>query len=234
MIISEKSRLINHNRNEKMKNIPRIFVGDDIKSGMIIPAQHEIVHYLTRVMRRNDAIVFGGGHEFYATLDDSKKNIIVGAATGRADPSDDTTLYFAPIKKTDDLINMATQLGVKKIVPVITEHTTAHHINWERMKKIAVEAAEQSNRNSVPEIVTPIKFVDLDLSKLAFADERAAYGATRKTATNIKSILVGPEGGFSDTEFATLDAAGAVGISLGTTILRAELAAAIAISRINK
>lgn len=215
-----------------MKNIPRIFIGDNITSGMIIPAQRDVAHYLLHVMRTRDAIVFGGGHEFNATLDNTGKNIVVGPDTGHADTSHDITLYFAPIKRTDDLINMATQLGVNKIVPVITEHTNAPHINWERMKKIAIEASEQSNRNSVPEISSPIKFSDLDLSQIAFADERAAYGMARPDTTNIKSILVGPEGGFSESEFSALDGAGAVGISLGTTILRAELAAAIAISRI--
>ena len=159
-----------------MKNIPRIFIGDDVQNGMIIPLTRETAHYLTHVMRCRNAIVFGGGNEFHATLDDAGKNIIIGENTGRADPSGDVTLYFAPIKRTDDLINMATQLGVKKLVPVITEHTNAPHINWERMRKIAIEAAEQSNRNSVPEIAAPIKFADLDLSKIAFADERAAYG----------------------------------------------------------
>ena len=217
-----------------MKNIPRIFIGNHVKSGIIIPATREIAHYLTRVMRCNDAIVFGNGHEFNAKLDDTAKNIIVGDDTGRADPSSETILYFAPIKRTDDLINIATQLGVKKIVPVITEHTTAHHINWERMKKIAIEASEQSNRNSVPEISVPIKFADIDLSNIAFADERAAYGEMRPTTTKIKSVLIGPEGGFSDSEFAALDSAGAVGISLGKTILRAELAAAIALAQIDK
>lgn len=234
MIISEKKHLINHNRKEIMKNIPRIFIGDEIKSGMIIPAPREIAHYLTHVMRRKDAIVFGGGHEYSATLDDAGKNIIVGKDTKHPDPTSDITLYFAPIKRTDDLINLATQMGVKKIVPVITEHTVAQHINWERMKKIATEAAEQSNRNSVPEIATPLRFSEIDLSKIAFADERAAYGATRQITTKIKSVLIGPEGGFSDSEFAALDNAGAVGISLGKTILRAELAAAIAISRIQE
>ena len=217
-----------------MKNIPRIFIGDDIKSGMIIPAPHDVAHYLTRVMRTHNAIVFGGGREYTAEIDDAGKNIIVGASSGRNDPTGDITLYFAPIKHTDDLINMATQMGVKKLVPVITEHTVAAHINWERMRKIATEASEQSNRNSVPEITAPVKFADIDLSHIAFADERAAYGAARATTTNIKSILVGPEGGFSDTEFAALDAAGATPISLGQTILRAELAAAIAISRVTE
>ena len=234
MIIPEKKYLINHNRNKNMKNIPRIFISDTIASGMIIPLSCETAHYLTHVMRTKNAIVFGGGHEFNATLDDACKNIIVGDDTGNADSSGNTTLYFAPIKRTDDLINMATQMGVKKIVPVITEHTTTHHINWERMKKIAVEAAEQSNRNSVPEISTPIKFGDLDLSTLAFADERAAYGKKLPKTTNVKSVLVGPEGGFSNAEFAALDASGAIGISLGQTILRAELAAAIAISKIEQ
>ena len=217
-----------------MKNIPRIFIGDNAQNGMIIPLPRETAHYLTHVMRTKNAIVFGGGNEFNATLDDTQKNIIIGENTGHTDPSGDIMLYFAPIKRTDDLINMATQLGVKKIIPVITEHTNTPHINWERMKKIAVEAAEQSNRNSVPEIAAPIKFADLDLSKIAFADERVAYGKEQPTTTKIKSILVGPEGGFSDAEFKELDKAGAIGISLGKTILRAELAAAIAISRINK
>ena len=234
MIISEKSPLINQNYNKNMKNIPRIFIGDDIKSGMIIPAPRDVAHYLTRVMRTHNAIVFGGGREYTAEIDDAGKNIIVGASSGRNDPTGDITLYFAPIKHTDDLINMATQMGVKKLVPVITEHTVAAHINWERMRKIATEASEQSNRNSVPEITAPVKFADIDLSHIAFADERAAYGAARATTTNIKSILVGPEGGFSDTEFAALDAAGATPISLGQTILRAELAAAIAISRVTE
>ena len=234
MIISEKSPLINQNYNKNMKNIPRIFIGDNVKSGVIIPASRDVAHYLTRVMRTHNAIVFGGGHEYTAEIDDMGKNIIVGSDTGHADPAGDITLYFAPIKHTDDLINMATQMGVRKLVPVITDHTIALHINWERMRKIAVEASEQSNRNSVPEITKPIKFTDVDLSQIAFADERAAYGTARETTTKIKAVLVGPEGGFSDSEFAALDAAGATPISLGKTILRAELAAAIAISRITQ
>lgn len=215
-----------------MKNIPRIFVGPDIKTGDIIPAGRDAAHYLTRVMRRRDFIAFGGGREFLADLAADGKNFVIGRDTGRADPSGDITLMFAPIKRTDDLINMATQLGVARFVPVITARTVAGHINWDRMRKIATEAAEQSNRNSVPEILTPIKFADLDLSGLVFADERAAHGHDCAIGADTKSILVGPEGGFSPDEFAALDAAGARGISLGATILRAELAAAVAITRI--
>ena len=219
-----------------MKNIPRIFVGDNVESGMIIPIDKSVAHYLTHVMRTSDFLAFGGGQEFHATVSEDGKSGIIGAKTEHTDPSNDITLYFSPIKHTDDLINMATQMGVKNIVPVITERTVAHHINWERMRKIAREAAEQSNRNSVPNISEPISFSKLNLKNLCFADERFPYGDKSQNnlclSKNIKSVLVGPEGGFSESEFATLDAAGVIPISLGKTILRAELAAAIAIGKL--
>lgn len=216
-----------------MKNIPRIFVDADIKSGTAVPASRDVAHYLGRVMRTRDCLVFGGGDEYNAQLSDDNKFLIIGDKTDHTDPSNNITLVFAPIKRTDDLLNMATQMGVAKFQPVITDRTTAHHINWERMKKIVIEAAEQSNRNSVPEILAPIKFSNLDLSRVVFADERAAHGKKSNCEIkNINAILVGPEGGFSDAEFVALDAAGACGISLGATILRAELAGAIAISKI--
>lgn len=217
-----------------MKNIPRIFIQDNIKPGMIIPAPSDVAHYIGRVMRRTEFLVFNNGYEYNANLIDNNRNIIIGAQTAHDDPSMDITLMFAPIKRTDDLINMATQLGVARFLPVITQHTNAGHINWDRMRKIAIESAEQSNRNSVPEILPPVAFDALDLRGIAFADERAAYGARRENKCNATSILVGPEGGFTDSEFAALDAAGACGIGLGRTILRAELAAAIAVSKLIK
>lgn len=217
-----------------MKNIPRIFVGDDVQSGKILSASREVSHYLTRVMRRRDFLAFGGGHEFNAILGDGDKTVIIGEKTAHTDPTYDTELYFAPIKRTDDLINMATQMGVCGLHPVITERTVASHINWERMQKIAIEAAEQSNRNSVPKIYEPVAFSNLELNNMCFADERFAYNDTESNQACGNSILVGPEGGFSELEFAALDAAGAISVSLGKTILRAELAAAIAIYRIRK
>ena len=174
-----------------MKNIPRIFAGNDVATGAHVPATADVAHYLMRVMRRHDCIVFGGGREFMATLSDDGKFLVVGAQTSHDDPSGNVVLYFAPIKRVDDLINMATQMGVAAFQPVITERTTAHHTNWKRMEKIATEAAEQSNRNSVPVILPEVKFADLDLSHMVFADERAAYGKQKQ----IKSWS-GPKGDF--------------------------------------
>ncbi len=216
-----------------MKNIPRIFVASDIVTGAQIPIARDVAHYLSRVMRTTQCLVFGNGNEYMATLSDDGKFLRVGDQTAHTDPSGQITLMFAPIKRTDDLLNMATQMGVAKFQPVITERTTAHHINWERMRKIVIEASEQSNRNTVPEILPPVRFAELNLSNIVFADERAAYGKdTVNIPTGTTAVLVGPEGGFSDAEFSALDASGAHGISLGQTILRAELAASIAVAQV--
>lgn len=218
-----------------MKNIPRIFIGKNITQNTNIVIDKSVAHYLSHVMRRNDCLVFGDGNEYVANLTPDQKYLAIGNQTSHTDPSNDITLYFAPIKKLDDMLNMATQMGIGRFVPVITERTVANHINWERMKKIVIEASEQSNRNSVPEIASPIKFADLPFSELVFADERAAYGADLPHEfIGAKNILIGPEGGFSNNEFDALDKNGARGMSLGKTILRAELAAPIAISRVIK
>lgn len=216
-----------------MKNIPRIFLDADLMSGANVPVTRDIAHYLSNVMRRSDCLVFNNGHEYRASLMADNKNIYIESETDHADPSNDITLYFAPIKRMDDMLNMATQMGVARMVPVITERTVASHINWDRMRKIVIEASEQSNRNTVPTISAPIKFSDLPFHDIVFADERAAHGRDLQTRImGAKNILIGPEGGFSDSEFDMLDKNGARGISLGKTILRAELAAPIAIKAI--
>lgn len=216
-----------------MQNIPRIYVQGDIKTGKIVPVNKDIVHYLRRVMRRDDCLVFNDGIEYKAVLSDNDKALFVKEQTEHIDPSNDLTLCFAPIKKIDDLLNMATQMGVGTLQPVITERTVANHINWARMKKIIIEASEQSNRNSVPTLCEPIKFSDLDLNNLVVADERFAHETNEETsALRFNRILVGPEGGFSPKEFERLDGANVAKISLGKTILRAEVAAVVAIAKV--
>jgi len=216
-----------------MQNIPRIFLDENLESGKSFPVDKNIVHYLSRVMRRRDCCVFNNGVEYVAKLSDDEKFLIVGDRTEHTDPTNNLTFYFAPIKKTDDLLNMVTQMGVAVIQPVITKRTVAGHINWQRMKKIIIEASEQSGRNSVPNLLPPIKFEDLDLSDVIVADERAAHGIEIKTDVNsYNKILIGPEGGFSPEEFEQIDKSGAVKISLGLTILRAEVASVVAIAKV--
>ena len=217
-----------------MQNIPRIFIDQNIKSGDVISVEKDIVHYLTRVMRRSDCLVFNNGVEYMAELFDNNKSLKIGNTTDHLDPSNDLILYFAPIKKIDDLLNMATQMGIAVLQPVITDRTVANHINWTRMRKIIIEASEQSGRNSIPQLLSPIRFSDLDFSDLIVADERAGHGKQieNKIKKSYKKILIGPEGGFSKSEFEKMDAANVCGLSLGKTILRAEVAAVVAIAKV--
>ena len=216
-----------------MQNIPRLFINENIQVGKNIPVDKNMAHYLRHVMRRSDCLIFNDGDEYHAVLSDDNKYITVSDKTEHVDPSNDLVLCFAPIKKIDELVNMATQMGIGVLQPVITERTVANHINWERVQKIMIEASEQSNRNSIPKLMSPIKFDDLDLHDLIVADERFAHG---KESTNqihsTKRVLIGPEGGFSVREFEKMDAANVVGLSLGKTVLRAEVAAVVAVSKV--
>lgn len=216
-----------------MQNVPRIYLDEILESGKSFPINKDVVHYLRRVMRRDDCLVFNDGVEYNAKLTDDNKSIIIGEKTNRKDPSNDIVFYFAPIKKADELLNMVTQMGVAVLQPVITERTVANHINWNRMMKIIVEAAEQSNRNTVPELKAPIKFDDLDLNNLIVADERFAHDFNRKEIYKKSNrIFVGPEGGFAPKEFEKMDKAGVIGLSLGKTVLRAEVAGVVAIAKV--
>lgn len=216
-----------------MQNLPRLFINQNLSVGKIIDADKNIIHYLQHVMRRNECLVFNDGIEYNAVVSDDNKHLVVGEKTSHVDPSGNLTLCFVPIKKIDELVNMATQMGVGCLQPVISERCVANHVNWERVRRIIIEASEQSNRNSVPKLMEPIKFEDLDLKNLVVADERFAHG---KETTNqnvvAERVLVGPEGGFSNAEFEQMDSAKVVGLSLGKTILRAEVAAVVAISKV--
>lgn len=216
-----------------MKNIPRVFVGPEIKIGQQIPVSKELSHYLCHVMRCRNCLCFGDGHEYTAMLSDNSKYLVIGVDTKHADVSNDKVLFFAPIKKTEDMINMATQMGIAFLQPVITEHTVVKSLNYNRLQKIIIEACEQSNRNSVPTLLPIKNFTDLDLSGIVYADERMTNATQQKQIPHdVKGVFIGPEGGFSTQEFVAFEKAKTIGISLGKTILRAETAAVVALSRI--
>ncbi len=216
-----------------MQNVPRIFINQNLEPGKSILVDKDIVHYLRHVMRRDDCLVFNDGIEYRAKLSEDNKSITIGIQTNHQDPSNNLVLYFAPIKKIDEMLNMVTQLGIGVLQPVITERTVARHVNWKRMQKIIIEASEQSGRNSIPQLLPPIQFKDVDFKNMCVADERAAHGKNIATEKRLlRKVFVGPEGGFSLSEFEFMDKAGVQGLSLGKTILRAEVAAVVALTRI--
>ncbi len=143
------------------------------------------------------------------------------------------------------LVEKATELGAARLVPVMTQRTQGHALSdgaLVRLRRHAVEAAEQSWRLSVPEIAAPVTLeAALEAwpanAPLLFCDERgtappalaALQGAARRDGP--WGIAIGPEGGFSPEEQARLEAVpGVVKVSLGPRIVRAETAAAMALT----
>ena len=154
--------------------------------------------------------------------------------------SPDIWLLFAPLKKdkTDIVVQKATELGVRKIIPVQTAYTNAEKVRTERFELQAAEAAEQCRRLDIPDISAALS-LDKALENwdnertLFFLDERGLGKKVRETMLNSPkaAVLVGPEGGFSLAEAEKLRKLPFVkSISLGSRILRAETAVIAALS----
>ena len=139
------------------------------------------------------------------------------------------------------ILQKATELGVSKIIPIISERTEVKELNYDRAKKIAIEATEQSNQMFPPEILEAVKLKDflknLDkTTKLLFADVNSKDNLSFEKLNNFKSlsILIGPEGDFSPSERETiLSYSQVVPFTLSKNILRSDTAVISAISLVN-
>jgi 16S rRNA (uracil1498-N3)-methyltransferase len=216
----------------------RLFVEDALAAGEPAMGSEAQAHYLANVMRRSvgDTVLLFNGRdgEWQASITSfSRKRVafepLVQRRAQAAEP--DCWLVFALLKrtKTDLVVEKATELGVSRILPVVTARTQADHVNLDRLRAIAIEAAEQCERLAVPEIMAPKTLADLLAGwpagrKLFMADERRDAPAAR-LAIGPAALLVGPEGGFTSGEVAAIGANQHVTrVSLGARILRAETA----------
>jgi 16S rRNA (uracil1498-N3)-methyltransferase len=157
------------------------------------------------------------------------------------EPAHRVTLYQSLPKtgKMETIIQKCTELGVAAIAPVVSERCVVRpEKDWEnkrqRYQRVAYEAAKQSKRGVIPEVL-PLKplaacdFSQYDLVLFAYEEEReymlkqALRTEQARTAKNI-AVIIGPEGGFEESESAQLCENGAVRVSLGTRILRTETA----------
>ena len=221
----------------------RIWVCVDLVLGKRIELLPEQAHYLNNVMRcEKDCSIKcfnNNSGEFWCKLIELSKNKAVIEPFEKirdCENESDIWVLFSPLKKdkTDFVIEKAVELGANRIVPVLTERTNVKHIKIERYTAQAIEAAEQCERLSVPEIGKPINLREL-LNKwdekrvVYFADERRkgenAVDVFNKTLNCPSAILIGPEGGFSDSEANFINQHKFVkNINLGKRILRAETA----------
>ena len=227
------------------KSLPRLFAGGPLGPGISIDLDSQQANYLGNVMRLktgDQALLFDGASgEWLAIVSDAGKKrmaLTIERKTREQESVPDCWLAFAPVKRsqTDWLVEKATELGVARLVPVITRRTIVERVKLGRLEAIAIEAAEQCNRTSVPEITEPLS-LDMLLKgrdferRLYFADESGGEPAASAFKPGAALILTGPEGGFTDEERAAIRAApNAVPISLGPRILRAETAALAALT----
>jgi len=154
-----------------------------------------------------------------------------------------TELAICLVKKNpmDTILQKATELGISKITPIISERTEVKELNLDRAKKIVIEATEQSNQLVPPEIVNVIKLKEFlktfdENSKILFADVNSKENLKAEDLKNVKScsILIGPEGDFSTDERELILQNRAVKpFTLSRNILRSDTAVISAISLVN-
>jgi len=228
---------------------PRLYVEDRLASGGAIELETAQAHYLRAVLRRGHGAAVAGFNavdgEWLGRISEPDKRrvlLTVERQLRAPEPEPDLWLLFAPIKRArlDWLVEKATELGVSTLLPVWTERTQPGRVNLERLRAHAVEAAEQSERLSVPALRSP---EPLDRLLTAWPAGRPLFvcdetGAGEpigepalRPAPGPVAFLVGPEGGFDQTELDALDKLSFVTrIGLGPRVLRAETAALAALA----
>jgi 16S rRNA (uracil1498-N3)-methyltransferase len=229
----------------------RLYFFDKIQSDLVAHLKKEQSHYLKDVMRLKSGdtfSVFNNQGEWNASVKNyEKQGAKIKILEKFRDKKDEQNIWlaFTPIKQNplNFMIQKGTELGVQKFIPILSERTVVKDINIERVKKIIIESAEQSNRISVPEInkLETLKDFILNFPKkgcLIFCD----INCDKSDLKNILSkkdlspicILIGPEGDFSETERKLIiDLNQSFSISLARNILRAETAAVAAVTLVN-
>jgi 16S rRNA (uracil1498-N3)-methyltransferase len=227
----------------------RLFVSGTLARGAAVAVSAEQAHFLGHVMRLKcgDALVVFNGldGEWDARVEALGKRegrLLVGAGLREQAGGPDLDLLVARVKRSrlETIVEKATELGVRRLRPVITERTNADHPNVGRLRSIAMEAAEQCGRLDLPEIFEPVK-LGAALEgweagrRLMFCDEAGDAPPVARALASAEqapwTILIGPEGGFSPAERARIRAMAATApVSLGPRILRADTAAIAAVT----
>ena len=225
-----------------MASKARLFYSKELKNGLISKLSKTQSHYTKNVMRLKPGEKISLFNSFSGEWDASilahDKGLTEFKVEKLSRPQEEETnlwLAFSPIKKIpqDMMIQKTTELGIKKFFPLLCESSVVREINIERAEKIVTEAAEQSNRISVPEI---LKIKNLENFLKNFPENgNLIFCDINSESSNLKNvlskkdptcILIGPEGDFSEYERQLIvNHKKTVSISLAKNILRAETAA---------
>ena len=229
-----------------MSNI-RLFFSNLLSANLTDKLDKSQSHYLTKVMRikKNEFFsLFNEEGEWEAKILEISKSIVefkIIKQLRRKKNTKELWLAFSPIKSNyqNFMIQKATELGITKFLPIIFDRTVVRKVNKERLKKIAIEASEQSNRINIPSIENHQSldnFLKKNLVDLIFTDLNSNNFKVDKSRFTNKPIciIIGPEGDFSELEREKiLSFKGVQPIKINENILRSETAVISAISIVN-
>jgi 16S rRNA (uracil1498-N3)-methyltransferase len=226
-------------------SLPRLFVETRLSGGLSLTLDGAPANYLGAVLRlaagAQVKLFDDSTGEWLAEIVEAGKKRVTLSVGARLRPREevpDLWLLFAPVKRgrVDWVVEKATELGVARLVPVVTQRTIVDKLNRDRLFAHAIEAAGQCERTALPALDEPRKLDALLRAWpaeriLYFADEAGGEPLASAAAPGPAAILIGPEGGFTDAERAAIRSLPqARAISLGPRILRAETAAAAAVA----
>jgi len=232
-----------------MSNV-RLFFSESLSLNLSSKLNRSQSHYLTKVMRVKVGelfSLFNQSGEWEAKINEISKGIVeftVLKKLREKDNEKDIWLAFTPIKSNffSFMIQKATELGVTKFLPIITDRTIVRKINYERIEKIIIEASEQSNRIKVPKVekVQNLNsFLEKNNSKIniIFGDlntKNQNLDPKIKKEDKPICIIIGPEGDFTESEREQiLNFKDVQSLKINNNILRTETAAISAISIVN-
>lgn len=224
------------------RSAPRLFVPGPLAAGASVMVEGNQAHYLAKVMRvaAGDVVVLCDdktGEWAARVVLAGKREVVLEPVEMLRERDEVPDFWLCPalLKKDsfDLVLEKATELGVRRIRPLVTRRCVADKLNIERARTIVVEAAEQCARTALPVLELPVKLQALladwrNERALFFADEQGGEPAADAFDAHPgpAALLIGPEGGFDDAErVAIRDHPAARPISLGPRILRGETAA---------
>jgi 16S rRNA (uracil1498-N3)-methyltransferase len=228
------------------QSTPRLFIDQKLAPGPL-RIDGPAAHYLVSVMRLK------AGDPVKLFDDRTGEWLAIAASVGKRELTADVAerlrereavpdlwLCAAPLKKgrIDWMAEKACELGVARLVPVVTRRSVVDKPKTDRLRAHMIEAAEQCGRTALPELAETVKLSAMlanwpEDRALFFADETGGAPALEamRAHRGPAAILIGPEGGFDPAEREAIRAAPqAIGVSLGPRILRADTAAAAAVS----
>ena len=224
----------------------RLFYKENLSDNLNSNLDKSQSHYISKVMRIKEGesfSLFNDSGEWEAKINEIKKgivNFIIVKKLKNSENNSEIWLAFTPIKLNylNFMIQKATELGVTKFIPILSERTMVRDLNSERLNKVIIEASEQSNRIKLPKLEKLVKFKDF--IKL-YKDTDIVFGDLNSTNDQIKinkdspvCILIGPEGDFSENERKEiLDLKNVKSLKINKNILRTETAAISIISIIS-